>query len=312
MKIIVDDLDACLKVKNTFVTIQVDDDSRRKFCRGYTGPARIESCGDRLLEEVDRNLWKQKHRRRNRCMSIMSEPAPNMSDATATPSHSLESVLSSVTLAPEISCAIPAKVLLDNIISSSDNAFGQDAKMRESGFSTLAKGESDVKYNDRGMMFEWSVNLRTAHTKDRCGFQRKFNLRIGENDVPFVFHIDPIAKELVGTSKTGSALAEKPWPKKRRDASTFRRPGTYAHLWVRCADPTMLPTGNTSMSISITGGGATRHVSEDHDFAQYANCNQGVPDAAEKLWEFPFDMPESCSWSVSGQFRLVRNRESIL
>jgi len=310
MKIVVDDLVACLKVKDTFVTMQVDDDSRRKFCRKFTGPARIESCGDRLLEEADRNLWKQKQKgRRNR---LMSEPAPNMSDAIATPLHSLESVLSSVTLTSERSCAMPAKVVLENITSTSDHAFGQDAKIRESGLSTLAKGESDVKYKEGGMMFEWSVNLRTAHTKDRCGFQRKFNLRIGGNDAPFVFHIDPIAKELVGTSKTGCVLGEKAWPKKRRDASTFRRPGTYAHLWIRCADPSKLPKGNTSMSISITGGVATRHISEDHDFAQYANCNQVVPESSENLWEFPFDMPESCSWSVSGQFRLVKNRESVL
>jgi len=151
-----------------------------------------------------------------------------------------------------------------------------------------------------------SVDLRTAKTSHRCGFQRKFNLRIGQQDVPFAFHIDPVAKELVGASTSAFACTEKPWPKKRRDASTFRRPGTYAHLWIRCADPDKLPTGNCCMNVSLIGGGVTHRISEGHDFKQHPSCNQVVPNTPAKLWAIPFEVPESGSWPVSGLFQLLQ------
>jgi hypothetical protein len=195
----------------------------------------------------------------------------------------------------------PAEIPTDKTAASFEAV-----KRSEKRHSTLAKGESEVRYCDGDITFDWSVDLRTAKTSNRCGFQRKFNLRIGEEDVPFAFHIDPVAKELVAAGKSGFVCADKPWPKKRRDASTFRRPGTYAHLWLRCADPSKLPTGKLCMNVSITGGGVTRHISEEHDFKCHPSCNQVVPDAADKLWEIPFDAPESGSWSVNGLFRLAQ------
>jgi len=149
-----------------------------------------------------------------------------------------------------------------------------------------------------------SVDLRTAHTSHRCGFQRRFNIRIKGQDVPFVFHIDPVAKERVIID--GSPVTkDKPWAKKRNDKSTFRRPGTYAHLWLRCADTDMLPS-DSCMRVSISGGADMHGISEGHDFVAHPNCNQVVPDTPEMLWQIPFDIDKHGSWLVSGLFQLVQ------
>jgi hypothetical protein len=181
----------------------------------------------------------------------------------------------------------------------------QEEKLDRTLTSALIKGESEVRFDDNEIIFQWAVDLRTAHTSNRCGFQRRFNLPIDGQDVPFVFHIDPVAKEHVSTDQT-LATKDKQWAKKKKGQSTFRRPGTYAHMWVRCSDPSMLLADTCCMSVSFTGGGGMLQISESHDFACLPSCNQVVPETPEKLWKFPFDIEKNGVWLVSGIFQSVR------
>jgi hypothetical protein len=98
---------------------------------------------------------------------------------------------------------------------TSVEAATQEATLGKTRTSALVKGENEVRYSDGEITFQWCVDLRTAHTSHRCGFQRRFNIRIKGQDVPFVFHIDPVAKERVNIDGSLPA-ADKPWAKKKK------------------------------------------------------------------------------------------------
>jgi hypothetical protein len=105
------------------------------------------------------------------------------------------------------------------------------------------------------------VDLRLRNTANRCGFHRRFSLNISVREVPFVFHIDPVAEKAKSSSH-----------KTRKDIPSFRRPGTKAQMWIKCADASALPAGSWPMSVTISGGDTSHLVAAHHDFASFTNC----------------------------------------
>jgi hypothetical protein len=166
------------------------------------------------------------------------------------------------------------------------------------------KGQHSVSEENGIYVFDWNVDLRCKNTTYRCGFQRKFSLNIGGCEVPFVFHIDPIAKELCnGDASNGNKGHGK---KKQKTPSTFRRPGTKADMWIKCLDSSALPTGSWPMSVSISGGEVSHIVTDCHNFASECTCRAPFP---LKLWDIPFEIPESGTWMVCAHLKSVMSTD---
>jgi hypothetical protein len=269
-----DDIVVC--VRNTFLQVQTVTLVPRELQRNASAPARF------VCDEVKED---------GGCLEEINPPSSQSTIQVTPPAEAEAEAESNDALSAGFVC-------MEEIPSTSVDV---DVRVEACCFSKeLEKGQHLVSKENEDNVFEWNVDLRLKNTTYRCGFQRKLSLNIGGCEVPFVFHIDPIAKELIadeapiGNRGRGN--------KKQQTLSTFRRPGTKANLWIKCLDRDALPAGSWPVSVSISGGGLTHIVSAFHDFALECNCRAPF---LSKLWDIPFDIPEDGTWMVSAHLRPI-------
>jgi hypothetical protein len=158
--------------------------------------------------------------------------------------------------------------------------------------SHLPRGMFQVSCSEseQQIAVQWNVDMRRRNSTSRCRMVKKFNATVDSKDVTFILQIEPVAKEIVETET-------KRRRRKNHSLSTFRRPGSYAFVWIECLNPDELR--GYSFELACHASDASHKLAEAHDFASEPRC---MP---KSQTEALFQIPEEDTWPINVVMRFA-------